>query len=104
GLDDLDELRPGYPVEQAFQHYKIKPMRNELYQFGFEIYDSSSELNEEDLALLQAAQRATANAYAPYSDFSVGAAAMLVNGEIVTGSNQENVSFPAGLCAERVAL
>ncbi len=55
-------------------------------------------------SLVQAALKATEQAYAPYSNFHVGAALLLANGEIVTGSNQENVAYPSGLCAERVAL
>jgi cytidine deaminase len=54
--------------------------------------------------LLQHAQEATQQAYAPYSKFYVGAAALLSNGQILTGSNQENAAFPSGLCAERVLL
>jgi cytidine deaminase len=79
-------------------------MKKELYQFEFAVYDSSSDLGEEDRLLFEAAQQATANAYAPYSGFNVGAAARLVNGEIIVGGNQENASFPAGLCAEGVVL
>ena len=47
---------------------------------------------------------ARANAYAPYSNFHVGAAVLLANGEVVIGNNQENASYPSGLCAERVAI
>ena len=54
--------------------------------------------------LLNEARQVTENAYAPYSNFQVGAVARLTNGEVVSGSNQENASFPAGLCAERVLL
>lgn len=53
---------------------------------------------------MQIAVEARENAYAPYSQFMVGAAVLLANGEIVIGSNQENASFPSGLCAERVAV
>src|SRR6187399_1549294 len=74
------------------------------YQFEYEIYDSIDELSEEDAWLLSEAREVTMNAYAPYSNFFVGAVAKLVNGEIVAGSNQENASFPVGLCAERVLL
>jgi cytidine deaminase len=74
------------------------------YQFDYEIYDSIDELSEEDAWLLSEAREVTMNAYAPYSNFFVGAVAKLVNGEIVAGSNQENASFPVGLCAERVLL
>lgn len=54
--------------------------------------------------LLQSARRAADLAYAPYSQFFVGAALLLESGEILTGSNKENASFPAGVCAERNAL
>ena len=67
-------------------------------------YDSVDELNEADAWLLNEARAATQSAYAPYSNFNVGAVARLTNGEIVTGTNQENASYPAGLCAERVLL
>lgn len=67
-------------------------------------YPSVESLPDADRRLMEAAIRATAAAYAPYSHFSVGAAAMLDDGTIVTGSNQENVAYPSGLCAERTAL
>jgi cytidine deaminase len=67
-------------------------------------YDSIEELNEADAWLLNEARAATQFAYAPYSNFNVGAVGRLINGEIVTGTNQENASYPAGLCAERVLL
>jgi cytidine deaminase len=67
-------------------------------------YASVEELNEADAWLLNEARAATQFAYAPYSNFNVGAVARLINGEIVTGTNQENASYPAGLCAERVLL
>lgn len=63
-----------------------------------------SELSADDLALLQQAEEASKNAYAPYSQFYVGAALRLDDGTIVLGTNQENVAYPSGLCAERVAL
>lgn len=62
------------------------------------------ELSESDQALLAEAENASKNAYAPYSQFFVGAALRLENGKIVIGTNQENVAYPSGLCAERVAL
>ena len=62
------------------------------------------ELTEADRALLQAAMDATKRSYAPYSKFSVGAAARLNNDVIVTGTNQENAAYPSGLCAERTTL
>ena len=62
------------------------------------------ELNESDRSLMNAAMEATHRSYAPYSRFSVGAAALLGNGVVVTGSNQENAAYPSGLCAERTTL
>jgi len=70
----------------------------------FEEYDSSDKIHKEDAFLLTKARASTEHAYAPYSNFHVGAAARLANGEYVTGSNQENASFPVGICAERVLL
>ena len=67
-------------------------------------YGSDGELPEPDRALLEMARKTTATAYAPYSHFRVGAAARLVNGATVTGTNQENASYPAGICAERTLL
>lgn len=67
-------------------------------------YESSDELSKEDAALLQHARDSTEQAYAPYSNFKVGAAALLANGSIVYGTNQENASYPVGICAERVLL
>lgn len=79
-------------------------MNSHTYQFDFEIYNSIDELSKDDEWLLQKAREVTAHAYAPYSKFEVGAAARLSNGEIVEGSNQENASYPVGMCAERVML
>ena len=62
---------------------------------------SYSELSEADKNLIDLAKSATQRSYAPYSRFNVGAALLLANGEIITGSNQENVAFPSGICAER---
>lgn len=67
-------------------------------------YDSISELTLEGQQLIRQAQEALKNAYAPYSQFKVGAAVLLESGMIVLGNNQENIAFPSGLCAERVAL
>lgn len=79
-------------------------MKEKKIEFGYEVYENSSELNEQDLWLLNEAKCATGQAYAPYSNFRVGAAAMLANGEVVAGTNQENASYPVGICAERVLL
>ncbi len=67
-------------------------------------YDSEQELKSEDHSLLLKAREALDYSYSPYSNFKVGAAALLRNGEIILGSNQENASFPAGICAERSAI
>lgn len=62
------------------------------------------ELSEADQQLIDAAKAATNRSYAPYSNFSVGAAAILANGIVITGTNQENAAYPSGLCAERTTL
>lgn len=64
---------------------------------------SYEELDDERRELVDKAKEATRNSYAPYSKFHVGAAILLENGKIVTGSNQENIAFPSGMCAERTA-
>ena len=67
-------------------------------------YKQLDELSEEQASLVNRAIDSAKHAYAPYSDFRVGAALILANGEIVTGNNQENAAYPSGLCAERVAI
>ena len=62
------------------------------------------ELTPQDRELMDKAKEATSRSYAPYSKFSVGAAALLKNGVIVTGTNQENAAYPSGTCAERTTL
>lgn len=62
-----------------------------------------NELSAEDRALVDAAKKMTESSYAPYSQFHVGAAIKLENGEVVTGCNQENAAYPSGTCAERTA-
>ncbi len=79
-------------------------MKHQQYNFQFEIYDSINDLDKDDSELLQKAIETTNHAYAPYSNFFVGAAARLKDGAIITGANQENASFPVGICAERVLL
>jgi len=74
------------------------------YKFSYEVLENDAMLKAEDRALLLKARSVTVEAYAPYSGFFVGAAALLANGQIVTGTNQENASFPVGICAERVLL
>ncbi len=70
----------------------------------YEQINSWKELQDSDIELVEKAKEVMKNAYAPYSKFKVGASVKLSNGLIVTGSNQENIAYPSGLCAERVAL
>jgi cytidine deaminase len=79
-------------------------MQQKEFRLTYEEYASDAELEAADRDLLDKARDATAHAYAPYSHFRVGAAARLNNDRIVTGTNQENASFPVGICAERVLL
>ena len=79
-------------------------MQIQKINLEYEVYESSDELLADDKELLDRARQATGLAHAPYSKFKVGAAARLESGELVLGSNQENASFPAGICAERVLL
>jgi cytidine deaminase len=65
---------------------------------------SYDELSSEEKILIEKSKEQVSKAYAPYSNFNVGAAVLLENGEIFAGSNQENSAYPSGLCAERVAM
>lgn len=65
---------------------------------------SLHELSETDQMLVKKARDIVTKAYAPYSGFSVGAAVLLENGEVITGNNQENAAYPSGICAERTAV
>jgi cytidine deaminase len=73
-------------------------------QLEYLVHDLPEGLPPADRALLELAREASARAYAPYSRFLVGAALRMEDGTVVTGNNQENASFPAGICAERTAL
>jgi cytidine deaminase len=79
-------------------------MKESKFEFTYEVYDDINELKHEDADLLKRARTVSAHAYAPYSSFFVGAVAKTINGDIVTGTNQENASFPVGICAERSLL
>lgn len=68
------------------------------------IFDSVQELPVDIQELMKKSVEAREKAYSPYSKFQVGAALLLDNNEVITGSNQENASYPAGLCAERTAI
>jgi len=67
-------------------------------------YERLEDLSDSQVTLVKKAMDAAGNAYAPYSEYHVGAAVLLENGEIFTGNNQENAAYPSGLCAERVAI
>lgn len=79
-------------------------MEKKKISFEYTEYSGRSELNESLRNLLEHADNTRKKAYAPYSNYLVGAAVLLDNGEIVTGSNQENMAYPSGLCAERIAV
>ena len=74
------------------------------FNIKFEIIASQKELNSEDKKLCDAAFEARTKAYAQYSNFTVGCALLLENGEIICGNNQENAAYPSGLCAERTTI
>lgn len=79
-------------------------MENQEIKITYKSYENAQELSSEDIELLDKAKEALELSYSPYSRFKVGAALKLSSGEIIKGSNQENASFPAGICAERVAI
>lgn len=79
-------------------------MQKRTISISFDEYTSLEELNSQDQILCLEAQKAMSNSHSPYSGFRVGVAVQLESGRIVYGSNQENVAYPSGLCAERVAL
>ena len=68
------------------------------------VYEGIKALTPEDAVLMQAAKAALVNSYSPYSQFKVAAAVLLESGEVLTGTNQENASYPAGICAEGTVL
>lgn len=74
------------------------------FNLRLEVYDNIADLPDTERRLLEKARQAAEKAYAPYSDFLVGAAVLTSEGQIVTGNNQENAAYPSGLCAERTAL
>ena len=68
------------------------------------VFESFEELPQDIQNLMEKAVEIRKKAYAPYSKFRVGASLLLDNGQVVSGSNQENAAYPSGLCAERVAI
>jgi cytidine deaminase len=83
---------------------QINLMIQHTINLAFTEYHSAEELSTDDRQLLEKAWEACKSAYAPYSNFFVGAALKMNNGVIITGNNQENAAYPSGLCAERVAV
>ena len=79
-------------------------MTSSKHTISYQLFNDISELTEDEQYLLSEARSVTQFAYAPYSNFQVGAFAKLANGETVSGTNQENASYPAGICAERSLL
>jgi len=77
---------------------------SEPLHIPFERFAHADDLPEDERSLLARALEATDDAYVPYSQFQVGCALLLEDGEVMTGNNQENVAYPSGLCAERTAL
>lgn len=78
-------------------------MQKEI-KIGYEYFQNVDDLNHTEKRLFQAAKSVREKAYAPYSNFLVGCALLLENGEIISGNNQENAAFPSGLCAERSTI
>lgn len=77
---------------------------NKKLTIEYQEFESWSVLEPAERALVTKAYETCEKAYAPYSRFKVGAVALLEDGTMVTGNNQENIAYPSGLCAERVAL
>lgn len=75
-----------------------------VHTIEYDIIPHYSQLSQEDQEMISMAYKAAESAYAPYSKFHVGASVKLRSGEVVLGNNQENIAYPSGLCAERVAL
>lgn len=80
------------------------PVKEIIFTIKCEEYQHIAGLPEADKSLILKAREAVIRGYAPYSGYRVGAAVLLQNGIIITGSNQENAAYPSGLCAERTAL
>lgn len=82
---------------------QLDPINVEIH-INIEEYESPAELPAEEQQLIERAIQTARDAYAPYSEFRVGASLLLDNGTFVIGNNQENAAYPDGLCAERVAM
>ncbi len=79
-------------------------MNTQNFTISYETFNGIEELPENDQKLCLKAKEAMASSHSPYSKFRVGTAILLADSQVVLGSNQENVAYPSGLCAERVAL
>ena len=79
-------------------------MTEAIIQCNYTVYADNTQLAPDDQVLVEKARMVAKNAYAPYSGFNVGAVAIMEDGTYVSGTNQENASYPIGLCAERVLL
>lgn len=79
-------------------------LKQEQFSFEYQVYDALTDLKAESRSLFASAMEALKTSYSPYSNYPVAAAVLLDNGEVITGSNQENAAYPSGLCAERIAV
>lgn len=79
-------------------------MKEHRLHINFRIYDAPGQLPEPDQRLLELARQSRAGSYSPYSQFKVGAAVLLANGEMLGGSNYENAAYPLCICAEQAVL
>lgn len=79
-------------------------VKKEQISIEYTTYSNYSELNQDDIDLIEEAKSNLSNAYAPYSNFQVSALVQMKNKQVFLGTNQENVAYPSGLCAERVAI
>jgi cytidine deaminase len=74
------------------------------FTFKYDLLEHYYALPKDEISLVELANKSMENAYAPYSKFRVGAALRMKSGKVISGNNQENIAYPSGLCAERVAL
>lgn len=79
-------------------------MGKKTFNVEFDEYEGLNDLPKNTVSIIDKVESNLKNAYAPYSNFQVGAVCVLGNGELVFGTNQENAAYPSGLCAERVAI
>lgn len=79
-------------------------MNTQNFTINYETFGGIDQLSGDDKVLCEQAKTALATSHSPYSKFKVGTAVLLADDQVVLGSNQENVAYPSGLCAERVAL